>query len=908
MASPPPPPSPLAPLPQECLELILGCLRYDLSTLHKLLQVSRQFFQLTVPVLYKSPFRLAAAIRNPPLLASSRSAVVVIHKPEPNWDQFLSRTRLLARLLIQNLQIPPPGQQPQPQAPRDPAFSILDDNSGMENLQPLIPPFAEPSSTWLRRKKNCQSPEESKMLWPLFNPNTVSASFAEQALEESNSSSSPAPSSSSLEPCGDLISFDNENEWGGLDELDGLTTTLKSSSEKPTTTTTTMVDPQPAKHASGLLMDYFYFYTDHDHRSIQSVIRQIYPGAGRRAYTLYLSEIELAILKHNPAKVESIHIQAVTSVVPHLLAHLTSFCNLSAVELLDAVWTREELSLVHQFLGNYAATFPAATASAEAYALGAEQNHLHPYDHQQHRTQQLGRSTHRGNAIRRLKYASSRSHGDGSRIEGQEFDPIQLLQALGPGVAHVDIVHWATTTFAQLDSIDAVSLHSLKITPVMTVHEGSAFSRHEFLSRCRNLQHLDLFSSSKDMLGWAVEDWDLKHHTFSPLPPLAMSAVSSMSMSTKKQQQHLPRSLVPMRHLRIHGPRDSIVYDILRDALYGFRDSLQVLRAQSDLAHVGAVEWMDRAGIFITGKMFSRQRNLERQNRLGPSDRECYQKMHSVDSGPLLIQWSLPHLSTLELTGSIATELDPESLLFMPCLHTLCLSITQPPMRGKMGQKKEGSQGPSNLTFLPYVTGPLLQRVLLRGPWWEVTDESLWDMICPDVDFLTATQLEEGSPKWNDDDDFDSSRRADDDVFVNGDVEEEDRYSCSGTEHEQCGPWGSQLIELTVVENPLVTVPGMIELARRMSRLEVMGTDLNMTAMTPTKVTTWGEGNCRSTRGGTTTPVPSSSNHYGYDPESRARRLLFKMSMNFPWLDLGPDANHLARGKRGEKYIRSIIN
>ncbi|KAF9131907.1 hypothetical protein BGW39_001143 [Mortierella sp. 14UC] len=48
----------LSSLPTECLQLILAYHRNDLLLLHSLLLVSRTFFQLTIPLLYQSPFAL----------------------------------------------------------------------------------------------------------------------------------------------------------------------------------------------------------------------------------------------------------------------------------------------------------------------------------------------------------------------------------------------------------------------------------------------------------------------------------------------------------------------------------------------------------------------------------------------------------------------------------------------------------------------------------------------------------------------------------------------------------------------------------------------------------------------------------------------------------------------------------
>ncbi|KAF8933783.1 hypothetical protein BGZ47_010701 [Haplosporangium gracile] len=56
-----PPTASLSSLPPECLEHILAYHRSDLTLLHALLLVNRTFFQLTVPLLYQSPFLLIKA-------------------------------------------------------------------------------------------------------------------------------------------------------------------------------------------------------------------------------------------------------------------------------------------------------------------------------------------------------------------------------------------------------------------------------------------------------------------------------------------------------------------------------------------------------------------------------------------------------------------------------------------------------------------------------------------------------------------------------------------------------------------------------------------------------------------------------------------------------------------------------
>ncbi|CAO3571451.1 unnamed protein product [Mortierella alpina] len=70
-------------LPVECLQLILAHHDGDLTTLHSLLLVSRTFFQLAVPLLYRSPFRLVRSYE---------------HDKLP-WDKFKRQVKLLWLLL-----------------------------------------------------------------------------------------------------------------------------------------------------------------------------------------------------------------------------------------------------------------------------------------------------------------------------------------------------------------------------------------------------------------------------------------------------------------------------------------------------------------------------------------------------------------------------------------------------------------------------------------------------------------------------------------------------------------------------------------------------------------------------------------------------------------------------------------
>ncbi|KAF9575911.1 hypothetical protein EC968_001294 [Mortierella alpina] len=70
-------------LPIECLQLIIAHHDGDLTTLHSLLLVNRTFFQLAVPLLYRSPFRLVRSYE---------------HDKLP-WDKFKRQVKLLWLLL-----------------------------------------------------------------------------------------------------------------------------------------------------------------------------------------------------------------------------------------------------------------------------------------------------------------------------------------------------------------------------------------------------------------------------------------------------------------------------------------------------------------------------------------------------------------------------------------------------------------------------------------------------------------------------------------------------------------------------------------------------------------------------------------------------------------------------------------
>ncbi|KAF9955051.1 hypothetical protein BGZ72_004080 [Mortierella alpina] len=915
-------PSALAPLPPECLELILDCLRNDLASLRQLLLVSRQLFQLTVPVLYRSPFRLAAGIPDPPPLSSASHSDAHSHS-QPHaydsttgWAKFLDRTKLLSRLLIQNLQIKPLGKVPRLTVHK---ASLLDDSSGMESLEPLLP-----------TSEQLNLPKRSV---PVKAPNDWSQSCATESLDNEiyNNADSADPSSvtsrelaqDDFNHCPDLIRFDDEwraenFEWSASGQhMPGQQRTAASGAASCSAdqqedyqchTTTTTTRATTTNTGTGLLMDYFHFYSHVDHRSIASVIRHIYPGAGRRECDRFMAEIERAVLMHNPRQIVSIHVQCPSVVIPHLLANMDQFQQISAIELLDAVWTIRELEMVYQFLSEHAAMFPAGDIEAEERAASGQ--------HAEVATRPLlalrQGIRRRTAAIRRFKYATIRNHWDDTLLGHQRFDPLQLIKALGPGLEVIESVHWPRTTLQDLDSLDVSSLHTLRIGFLDPPREGTVFSQPAFLRRCRQLRTLAGFSSARDMFSWAVEDWNASKRKRNEVTIQQSSATAASLQSAAESWRLSVRPLVELQHLRVHGPTDQVVFDILRDAFYGFRNSLRVLEARSDLEHLeGEAEWMDKSMDLLSGRPHSShshraescakdkgqplktgQESRARSRREGDEEEEegdvddkaCYDRLSSISSGSLLIQWRLPQLTVLQLTGPIAAVFDLDSLLQMPSLHTVCFSILIAPspwvrrtpssfaaaatttdMSGGHQQRGSSVGGRSNMSQLPLLTGPALRRVLIKGPWREITDKSLQQMI--------AVRIQ--GPKRNDGDDSNSQQE------------------------ERC--WGDQLVELSVLDNSRVTVPGMVQLARQMDGLQVMGMSLNMPAVSETfSGHYYPHHHHHPTR-----DSESSMSRCGAqeDSETIARNMVMKARLELPWVDLGPDANHLARRVRRDGYL-----
>ncbi|KAG0205954.1 hypothetical protein BGX33_007632 [Mortierella sp. NVP41] len=869
--SPPPParlPSPIASLPAECLEIIFDFLQHDLSSLHKLLFVSRQFLQLTVPVLYKSPFRLAA-------IADSVSAGPQIDNSASGWARFLERTKHLSRLLIQNLHIPPLAP-----ASRATKASILDDSVDLWDIEPLLSPIENPAQ--LKRRPSLGALSDC----------SVSMNVAPTGYygpEDTSDTELPHR----LDSCADLMTFDDD--W---------------SLENPGATSSSA----QGDNKFGLLMDYFYFYTHQDHRSIAFVVREIYPGAGKREYDKYLAEIERAILRHNPKQIVSIHIQSPSVVIPYLQAHMEQFELLSTIRLRDPVWTGPELEMVYQFLKDHATMFPASRT------LMTEDDGSR-YDHRlecQH-ILSLRKGIHgRKAAIRHIQFATSRSYWDDARLAQQLFDPIQFMVALGPGLESIDSVHWPRTELSQLDALDVRCLRSLRIGYMTTPHVDQSFSRPEFLSRCRQLHSLDVFSSSGDMFAWAVQDWNDHRRAIIPstlstsnpqattLDPQLYPWLRSLNLSGPERFKRA-RSIVRLQHLRVHGPTDHIVFDILRDALYSFRTTLRVLGVVSDIEYAaGGGEWLDHADELLAGQPLSETKNkkggsgigdheskdkdMESSSGQGMEDKESYNLLSSIAVGSLFIRWEVPCLTDLDLTGPIASVFDVESLRYMPNLRNLTFSIItytttsvarnrlyRPAQTSSRGDYRTCGGGEDltrrcDMTLLPIVTGPALRRVLIRGPWPEITDESLQTMI----DTITGN-VDRGLEPDNGD---------------GGNVDE-DRQ------------WGNQLFELSVLDNPRVTVPGMVRLAQQMDQLQVMGMSLTLPAPSNNHhfhASSSSSSTYRKT-GGSRYKYASEQTPPAEETDMIARKMVLKARIRLPWVDLGPEAKHLGRRIRPDGYL-----
>lgn len=187
------------------------------------------------------------------------------------------------------------------------------------------------------------------------------------------------------------------------------------------------------------------------------------------------------------------------------------------------------------------------------------------------------------------------------------------------------------------------------------------------------------------------------------------------------------------------------------------------------------------------------------------------------------------------------------------------------------------------MTLLPIVTGPALRRVMIRGPWPEITDENLQMMIETNrVDSINGgLERLEGDGTYNGDD--------------NNDNVEDDT-------------WGNRLYELSIMDNPRVTMQGMIRLAQQMDQLQVMGMSLTLPTANNghhhfAEASDMQRYHSRKSSGSARCkylPEPSSAVE---DTDATARKMLLKARIKLPWIDLGPEAKHLGRRARPDGYL-----
>lgn len=871
--------SSIARLPPECLEIVLHHLRFDLASLHRLLTVSRQFFQLTLPVLYRSPFRLV-----------TRSVDQYDPIPDypftrydPAWPRLVLRIESLTRLLIRNLQLGSPQQISQPLYHDDPddrsaAEWGLQEYSGWSTLD--VPPTIESqfgTGSW----DDDEGPWQS-------HPGNDAAQHEEDSYP-------------------DLISFDDEADTFNLENSTAALSLIDNDDQALLSKA-----PQCGEESggTGLFVDYFSFYTHQDHRMIESVIRQIFPDHNDYEYDVYLDTMNCAILRHNTKHIVSIDVHDFSTMIPILQDHLDQLERLQSIQIIDR-FSERGLELVYQFLKDHTAKFS---------TCGDRTNHVGDEDP----SSGVSTSTtaamlrqgarRRASGIRHFKYSSNRTRWDQVRPEDQIVCPARLMEALGHGLESIYILRSPEHELEDLETLDVSSLRSLKVWFTEIPNNDATFSRPQFLSRCRQLESLEVYSNSSHMFSWAVIDWISnrrrdKVHTHPWVKDLA----------TQSSLEHPARirPLVRLRHLRIHSNMDGTAYDILRDALYGFRETLQEIEIHSIVDSMSDTPvWAEEPAIerrsirnwdSTTPKAeIPAKGHLDKTTKLTEEmdDEECYNKCSSIGSKKLLIQWPVPFLTTLELRGSIAAALDMKSLQSMPRLHTLSLTIDLAPFMSSSPTCHDLSDSHRILhgvAALPYLSPKSLRRVLFAGPWPAISDETLQMMIkvIPSHTPVMTVDANSGRSKHKDDTD-------DDDV--------------------QDASWGMQLTELSVIGNRMVTVPGMIRLAQQMDRLEVMGTDLNLTI--PIAEQPWSMAAAfpsddvyerrpfYSQDGRQFTPdhdfaeviaekERGSDSRFGrafrirtMQQEAKARDMILRTRVEMPWIDLGPEANHLANRYR----------
>ncbi|KAF9160995.1 hypothetical protein DFQ26_005003 [Actinomortierella ambigua] len=618
-------------------------------------------------------------------------------------------------------------------------------------------------------------------------------------------------------------------------------------------------------------VDYFQYYTQLDHSGLWSVLTLLFPGAGRRVYDRIQAEIELGILKYCAPRIESMKITNPQLVIPYMLEHDAEFVRLKEIELLDKSWKANELKLVHDFLVAHARRFPSATAFTSTSITNDQPNEENPPSFLRTSTV-VARTMKAGcrilsadrplafscnsSGIRRLKYRSSRSPWDNVCLNGQRFDPLQLLLALGPGIREIDMLYWPTTQLLDVlhGNVDAGAIRRLQLRYLDTPSEPSPWHAPEFLRQCRQLDQLRVFTLDGTMFSWAVQEqqarWLRVHQQRQPQHRRDHSRVErlvadSLAATTSTSS---PQNPVPLRDLGLTAPDGNVMRQVAAGTLYAFQQTLESvdLRSRSEGRDLAPFD-PSLIGDELTRRPLSSkstpnpyaifcQRDAMHQANSEKQEQAETDTWEEDDDGfrswmlqaPLTVRWPMERLRELRLTGGkLALEFDLDSLQWMPNLHTLALSIRRgalqnerfrwtcnrepfttltPPSTGKPSSLSTPSspQTPmkhQSLMYLPYVAGPQLRRIMFQGPWPEISDCTLDKMIRVAVD--TPPSLLRPYPS----------------------------HAPSPSPKTQ---WGDHLLELTVLDNPEVTVQGMTHLAACLEHVQIVGFNTNICKRTAT--------------------------------------------------------------------------
>ncbi|KAG0245749.1 hypothetical protein BGX31_006223 [Mortierella sp. GBA43] len=229
----------------------------------------------------------------------------------------------------------------------------------------------------------------------------------------------------------------------------------------------------------------------------------------------------------------------------------------------------------------------------------------------------------------------------------------------------VDARHWREAILV-LERIPVDCLKTLLLS--MAEPPPNYFSVADYLSRCRHLEEVRMPVRDDCLFLWAANERELERHGAAAAlsrsrssPPMTFSGVhgartypyanSGLGTSTSSLGWQLQRTLhldrdmdepdshqpVRLRSLELCG-EDRCLIPALQNAVDAFRDSLEILKAQS-LAMM-----MDELNPYLSGT-------------------------------PLTWSWPMTRLSVLDLEGEIAATFDFAVLVFCPVLTTLRLSL-----------------------------------------------------------------------------------------------------------------------------------------------------------------------------------------------------------------------------------------